>query len=130
MKLKTWSSTSPKGYRGAHLPPHGCNRWCGFCPHRDMSFFHFRCLDLCECIAPGQRGLIFHLQGTAGYTGHSSASPPGQGAAPLGFCLSQGSGVLRVIHQFLRCDKLCGQTLCAWEKLLLASAPLTFHHRR
>lgn len=45
--------------------------------------------------------------------------PPGQGAAPLGFCLSQGSGVLRVIHQFLRCDKLCGQTLCGWEKLLL-----------
>lgn len=79
-------------------------------------------------------GLIFYLLGTAGCAGHSKGlyTLPGQGAAHLGSashgaqrCLHH----LRVINQFLRCDKLCEPTLCDWKKLLLTFAPLTFHHR-
>lgn len=36
--------------------------------------------------------------------------------------------LFRVIHQFWKCDELCEQTLCNRKKLLLSSAPLTFHH--
>lgn len=84
----------------------------------------------CESLHCPTEGFISHLLGTAGCAGPSMGFctlPSGE--LPLGFCLPQGTGVLRVFNHFLRCDELCEQTLCAWEKLLLTFAPLTFHHR-
>lgn len=103
------------------LSPPGC-----------VSSFQFRCLGQAagvsvhcprtqrDHLAPPGHSWVFRSQ---------LCTLPGQGAAHLGFCLPQGSGVLRVVNQFLRCDKPCKQTLCDWEKLLLTFVPLTFHHR-